>query len=449
MGQCGSFSIADPLYELGVFRTESGRDIYSEVFGGEEKFGRLYERLINSFEINRLNFLKQAGLLYLIFPSATHTRFAHSLGCFTLGTFALENMWVRKNGQLIRLDRYLQIRKIREEFLIALLIHDIGHLPFSHYLEDNELIKAKYQNHEKITMDFLNENSLLNKNLSEQARKYGTETIVDICKDLRTVEIEKIQLLLEEENEDPASQLVCGYLDLDRLDHYYRDSFFMGLKLASVNVRGFLQAIVIDDDSERSRFFLRSEGVPHVLHLLFGREMLWQRALDNDVNRSYQAMCIKALDLWLADNKDKIDEIPFMTEDVLISSLRECPKSKSLIDQIFSRRPYALMLKKEDSNMSEKQVRSVFYEWLKQNSYDEKDFLLFVPRNFQKEKTVISEWLLSDIPIFEGGTLRSHHGDLFDYFQRQTAKRVKTIRIFARDNKLANARKSSAENIFW
>lgn len=448
MEQYESFSIADPLYELGVFRTESGKDIYTEVFGGEERFGRLYERLINSFEINRLNFLKQAGLLYLIFPSATHTRFAHSLGCFTLGTFALENMWVRKNGRLIRLDRYLQIRKLREEFLIALLVHDIGHLPFSHYLEDNELIKETYQNHEKITFDFLNEKSPLYNRLLKEAQRNESETVVEICKSLQSVDIQKIRLLLEEENEDPASQLVCGYLDLDRLDHYYRDSFFMGLKLASVNVRGFLQAIVIDD-SEKPRFFLRSDGVPHVLHLLFGREMLWQRALDNDVNRSYQAMCIKALDLWLNENKDKIDEIPFMTEDILISYLRECPRSKALIDRIFSRRPYVLMFKKEDSNMSEKQVVKAYQEWLKENAYNEEDFLLFIPRNFQKEKTVMNEWLLSDIPIFEGGSLRTHHGDLFDYFQRQTAKRVKTIRIFARDDKLAESRKQSAAKIFW
>jgi len=434
-----SFSISDPLYELGVFRMDSGRDIYSEIFGGREEFGILYERLINSFELNRLNFLKQAGLLFLSFPSATHSRFAHSLGCFTLGTYALEHMWVKQNKSMIRLEKYLKQKKMREEFLIAHLVHDIGHLPFSHYLEENESIKKAYKDHEAITAEFLTADSELYSRLTEEADKLESETIVRICKDLREIDIKKIKYLLAEENKDPASQLVCGYLDLDRLDHYYRDSFFMGLKLASVNIKGFLDAIVIDHETDSSRFFLRSEGVPHILHLLFGKEMLWQRAFDTDINRAYQSMFIRAVDKWIESKKNTLEKIPFMTEDTLMDELRTCESSRRLTDLIFSRRPYALAWKEEDSNMTLKELKAKFKNWVEKEANDKNDFLLFAPKNFQKGETIINEWLMSDIPIFEGGSLSSIHSDLFNYFQRQAVRRLKTFRIFAKDNKLAEA----------
>ncbi len=440
-----TFSIADPLYEMGIFRTESGRDIYSEVFGGEEEFGRLYERLINSFEINRLNFLKQAGLLYLIFPSATHTRFAHALGCFILGTYAMENIWVKEDKTLIRLEQYLMKRQLREEFLIALLIHDIGHLPFSHYLEDNVIVKSVYGNHEKIGFDLLNKNSTLYKLLLKKADENNSETIVQIIDSLQSVDIKKILLLLEETNPDPPSQLVCGYLDLDRLDHYFRDSFFMGLKLASLNIKGFLNAIVIENEPDEPRFVIRSDGIPHILHLLFGREMLWQRAFDNDVNRAYQSMCLRALDNFLReDTEKKLHELPFMTEDMLISELFSCESSKKIMNLIFSRRPYKLMFK-EQVNMTEKQIRSAFNEWLKKEADDPDDFLLFIPRNFNNPP---NEWLLSNIPILEGKSLYDIHGDLIDYFNKQNMFRSKTIRIFAKDKKLAEAGSVSISKIF-
>lgn len=437
-------SIVDPLYELSVFRLEGEKDIYSEIFGGEEEFGRLYERLMNSFEINRLNFLKQAGLLYLIFPSATHTRFSHSLGCFILGSYALENIWVKEGKHTIKLEQYLKRRKLIEEFLIALLVHDIGHLPFSHYLEGSQFVKDTFKDHENITMNFLTEDSNLYKMLLKHAEISKTETIVQIVKEIKFLDIEKIQKLLEEENTDPASQLVCGYLDLDRLDHYFRDSFFMGLKLASVNIKGFLDAIVIDADPEEPKFFLREEGIPNVLHLLFGRELLWQRAFDSNLNRAYESMCVRALDNWLEKNSDKILELPFMTEEQLIYNLMDCENSKKIFEKILSRRPYSMMYK-GITNLSKKKILKIYNEWLKKEANDPDDFLIFIPRNYEKDAG-IKEWLLSDIPILEGKTLRQVHDELFSYFQRQNEMRAKTIRIFARDNKLAQDKKKSFES---
>ncbi len=425
------FSITDPLYELTTLRNEFGKDLYDEIFGGEDKFYEIYHRLVNTYELNRLNFLKQAGLLFLIFPSATHTRFSHSLGTFTLGTYALENIMVKSKNNYIKLEGHLRPIKVREEFLISLLIHDIGHLPFSHLLEESDIIKEKYINHENITLLFLTKESELYKSLKKHADKNNSETILDVIDCYKNnINIEKVKQLLDENNEDPISELICGYLDLDRLDHYYRDSFFTGLKLASISIKGFLDSIIIDIDSEKPKVVLRPEGLPHVLQLLFGREMLWQRAFDSDINRAYQSMFVKAVDSLLKNNKELIDKLPFMNEDELIVNLYSSNKSKDLTERIFSRKPYYLLYKKQ-TTMNEKELINAFNNFLKKYANNDFDFLLFIPRGFGKTLNMLKEWLLKDIPVIGGSSIHNTHGELIHYFDEQIRKRNSTIRIFS------------------
>jgi len=444
-----SFSIIDPLYEVSRFGVGMNKDLYSEFFGAEESFENLYLELINTYEMNRLNFLKQAGLLFLIFPSATHTRFSHSLGCFILGSYALTSILVKEGGETVTLEEYLNQKNSLEEFLIALLVHDIGHLPFSHYLEASQKVKDFYGNHEKITEAFLTEGTKLHEILSKHAGDKDTNTITQVCKKYSNINMDKLIGFLTGSSTpgDSISQLITGYLDLDRLDHYYRDSFFMGLKLASINVRGFLDAIVLVIDKDgNSQFFLRKEGIPHVLHLLFGREMLWQRAFDNDFNRAYQAMLIKAFDKWIQENEVRLIDLPFMTEDELITELYSCDDSRSLFERIMMRKPYFLAYKAE-SSMSEKEVKESFSYWLRKRAKNDTDFLLFMPKNYKKEDFT-NEWLLSNIRIYEGGDLRGTHSELIYYFLKQHQKRNSTIRVYAKDRKLADQVRDELKDIF-
>jgi HD superfamily phosphohydrolase len=409
----------------------------------EPEAEQLYLRLVNTYEMNRLNYLKQAGLLFLIFPSATHTRFAHSLGTFILGTYALEHIWVlhtdkkTKIDGAIKLEDYLKQKSIREEFLFALLLHDIGHLPFSHHLESNKFIKQAYGNHEKIALDMLNPRSKLYEKLKKEADKQGVETILDICKDFKSsIDVEKIIKLMDEDNNNPISQLVCGYIDLDRLDHYYRDSFFIGSKLASVNVKGFLDDVIIDDRRETPKILLREDGIQHVLNLLFGKEMLWQYALERDDRRAYQAMFVRAVDKWIEQTPSVIDDIPFMTDDVLTSQLLSCDASSKLMLRVFSKKPYLTVIK-ERTHLNEKEFIKVFHDWQEEEGLDEDEVLFFLAPNFQNKGSIAREWLLSDIPIYNPDPnilhkcLKDTHSSLFNYFVEQMQVRISTVRVFS------------------
>jgi len=136
----------DPLYKAVIlqdpvsFRPRSGFATAGAVMGTR----KLVTPLIDTFEFARLMRLRQAGLLYMVFPSATHTRFAHSLGCCHLGWAAMASIKIDdpdSGGTKPEiLEKWLETRQWQNEFLIALLCHDIGHFAFSHLIDRN-LIK--------------------------------------------------------------------------------------------------------------------------------------------------------------------------------------------------------------------------------------------------------------------------------------------------------------------
>jgi HD superfamily phosphohydrolase len=450
-----SFSISDPLYELNLFGVGRRESPWRYVFSGGKgtRDLALYRELISTFELNRLNFLKQAGLLFLIFPSATHTRFAHSLGTLTLGTYALEHIWVKRRGtsRPMKLETYLEDSEGLEEFLLALLLHDIGHLPFSHYLEASPKIRSTFVKHERISARLLDSRDDLHKTLRRKARALGTQTVVDVCRDNKKIDLGRVIDLLDEQHQktDPVAQLVSGPLDMDRLDHYNRDSYFMGLKLSNVNVRGFLGSIVLDIRDNQLK--LRPEGVQHALNLLFSKEMLWQRALDTEYSRSYEAMFNRVVDIWL--NDARIKELPFMREEELLGDLYEQPRLVPILNRIFCRRPYPQLIAKA-TTVSESEITNRFKEWSKLHASEDDDFIMFLPSGFGS-RDVGTEWLSEHIPIIDESEaadkqrfLRDAHGSLFDYFRKQQQARIETFRIFAKDERIVDAKREAANSFF-
>jgi HD superfamily phosphohydrolase len=143
----------------------------------------------------RLTRIRQLGLTYLVYPGALHTRFHHTLGAMHLMTNAIETL--RSKGQKISHEE-------AEAASVAILMHDIGHGPFSHALE-NLLVKD-------VSHEYLS--GLIMKRMNSEFKGRFDEAI---------------QIFSNTHPKKFLHQLVSSQLDVDRLDYLNRDSFFTGV----------------------------------------------------------------------------------------------------------------------------------------------------------------------------------------------------------------------------
>ncbi|WP_395627016.1 HD domain-containing protein, partial [Daejeonella sp.] len=141
--------------------------------------------LIQHPYVQRLRYIKQLGMTHLVYPGALHTRFHHALGAMHLMGFAIET--IKSKGQAISFEE-------EQAVTIAILLHDIGHGPFSHALEHTIVDGVSHEHISTLLMDNLN-------------REFGG----------------KLELALEIFNnryhKKFLHQLVSGQLDLDRMDY--------------------------------------------------------------------------------------------------------------------------------------------------------------------------------------------------------------------------------------
>lgn len=201
--------------------------------------------LIEHRYFQRLRRIQQLGLSSLVYPGAVHTRFHHALGAMHLVTKALREL--KEKGVEITNEEF-------ESACCAILLHDIGHGPFSHSLE--HLILPFH--HEKISISFINEiNKALNGKLDMAIEIFnGT-----YCKKF-------------------LHQLVSGQLDVDRLDYLTRDSFYTGVSEGIVGYDRILQMLNVVNDE----LVVEEKGIYSIEKFLISRRiMYWQVYLHKTV----------------------------------------------------------------------------------------------------------------------------------------------------------------------
>ena len=227
-------------------------------------------RLVDTKTFQRLRDIKQLATCHYVFPTATHTRFVHSLGAQHLAGVLLEHLEKVDPGRITpedaRLVRY------------AALLHDIGHPPFSHALE-NDRVFANYNHHEK----------------------WGRLILEDPDNDLR-------QVLLELVGEDGITRLfsildgtcdfpvlhdiVSSQLDVDRLDYLMRDQINTGAKIGTFDVFRIFRSLRIGDDNH---LMVTGGGVAEVESYLMMRYHMYHNVYFHKLNMLTTAYVIRAL----------------------------------------------------------------------------------------------------------------------------------------------------------
>lgn len=195
--------------------------------------------LIEHPYFQRLRRISQMGMSYLVYPGAHHTRFHHALGAMFL---------MQKAVQVLRSKGVAISDQEQEALLIAILLHDIGHGPFSHAMEHSIVENIS---HEEISLLFIEElNTLFDDRLTLA-----------------------ITIFKNQYHRKFLHQLISSQLDMDRLDYLRRDSFYTGVSEGSINSERLIAMLHVKED----RLVVEEKGIYSVEKFIIARRLMyWQ-----------------------------------------------------------------------------------------------------------------------------------------------------------------------------
>ncbi|MBL0048326.1 MAG: HD domain-containing protein [Bacteroidetes bacterium] len=202
--------------------------------------------LIEHPYFQRLRRIKQLGLTALVYPGALHTRFHHAMGAMYLMTQAIDVL--RSKGVEVSAEE-------AEGVTVAVLLHDIGHGPFSHALESSLVNDVSHEQISEIFMDKLNE-------------EFGGRLSL------------AIQIFRNEYSKKFLHQLVSSQLDMDRLDYLKRDSFFTGVSEGIISSDRIIAMLAVSNDS----LAIEAKGIYSIEKFIIARRLMyWQVYLHKTV----------------------------------------------------------------------------------------------------------------------------------------------------------------------
>jgi len=213
--------------------------------------------LIQHPYFQRLRRISQMGLSYLVYPGANHTRFHHALGCMHLMQKAIDTL------------RFKDVVISAEEenaLLIAILLHDIGHGPFSHAME-RSIVEDVH--HEAISLLFMNQ-------LNEE---FGGRLSL------------AIQVFKGEYHRKFMLQLISSQLDMDRMDYLKRDSFYTGVAEGNVNSERLIQMMNVENDV----LVIEEKGIYSVEKFLLSRRLMYWQAYLHKTSLVAELILMKTL----------------------------------------------------------------------------------------------------------------------------------------------------------
>jgi len=202
--------------------------------------------LIQHPYFQRLRRIRQLGMTHLVYPGANHTRFHHALGAMHLMRLAMEVL--KSKGHEISADE-------EEAAIIAILLHDIGHGPFSHALEDSIANGIRHEELSLLMMDKLN-------------------------RDFNGMLTLAIKIFKDEYPKKFLHQLVSSQLDMDRLDYLSRDSFFTGVSEGVISQDRIIKMLEVHND----QLAIEAKGIYSIEKFLVARRLMyWQVYLHKTV----------------------------------------------------------------------------------------------------------------------------------------------------------------------
>ena len=269
--------------------------------------------LVDTEVFQRLRYVRQLGWTYLVYPGATHSRFEHALGTYHLSRRTLALLCEAEDAISITEDEQTIVRS-------AALLHDVGHYPFSHALEE---IGALH--HEDVARPLITGGavaSLLSSRLGDDAPA-------------------KVFDLIRGRSASPLQGLISGSLDLDKIEYLKRDAFMCGVPYGEIDVDRLTNSLVIvdDPDSGARSLGVQEKALSALESLLFAKYQMYRNVYWHHAVRSATAMYKRLVEDAVRAGAVDVESLARHTDEGLMHRI-EGEKPTPLLAALKERRLY-------------------------------------------------------------------------------------------------------------
>ncbi|WP_456472745.1 HD domain-containing protein [Methanocaldococcus sp.] len=251
-------------------------------------------KIIDSEEFQRLRNIKQTGLTYLVYPSANHTRFEHSIGTLYLAG---------RMGEKLNIENLDLLR-------VSALLHDIGHPPFSHTLE---VLGYDHEAHGK-----------------------------KIIKKLDLVNFSPSEVINILTGRGLERKIINGDVDSDRMDYLVRDSYHTGTAYGMIDIPRIIRSLTKFKSGDKERLGILKKGIQAIESLLVARHQMYSAVYLHPTVRIADKMLKKAVIEEIINKNLRLKDLSIMDDIDLISFLRN--RENKLIKKIDKRDLYKNVL---------------------------------------------------------------------------------------------------------
>ncbi len=270
----------------------------------------LEEAVLDTPEMQRLRRVRQLGFSNVVYPSATHTRFEHSLGALHIANMFADALNVGEGRA--------------QELRLAALLHDMGHGPFSHS-----------------TDHILNDHGLSHEHFSK--KKIRNSRISDILQDHGIHPNRVIRLI---EGEGRLGSIVAGHIDVDRMDYLMRDAHYTGVAYGTIDASTIIRSACIHDGD----LVFDGKYLNALESLLTARYLMIPTVYMHRTSRVASSMFREAFRMLREDGDVSVEELPYMDEPELVHRLRNNDRSQWLMDRIDNRELHKIAVRNPENS---------------------------------------------------------------------------------------------------
>ena len=286
----------------------------------------------------RLKGIRQLSFSQQVYPGATHTRFEHSIGVYHLMKLILQRMLTSPLALSLQNDRFRFDDQNCRVLLSASLLHDIGHFPHAHIIEEQIPLccgEPVFSHHEELCRHFIYEHNP------------GVPTIAEILQVEWKVQPEAVIELITGSLGTCFSKLISGTLDPDKMDYLMRDAHHCNIPYGSIDIDRLIESFV--PDPKRERFAITEKGIAPLESLLFAKYMMMRNVYWHHTSRALSAMLRRLLQDIASDrmlSPSALRELFYGNADdrVLHELKQHMPEKEhplsSLLEDILMRRVY-------------------------------------------------------------------------------------------------------------